>query len=138
MAGRKDWGRLGAYVTRWRFKRGYEDIRALSTATGIHERTLGKLENGHPVGRNTLTAVEIAINWGPQSCELVLAGGEPIDLGPLPEGQQLASGPELRDDIERKLWAITELTEDDRWTYIDLHRARQQRGKSNSNSTRTA
>jgi hypothetical protein len=133
MAGRKDredWGRLGSYVRRRRLspearERGFyfPDIRAFSAATGIHERTLGKLENGHTVGQNTLTAVEIALDWGPQSAKSILAGGEPTEATSAPRS---SGGPDLLDDVERKLWAITDLAEEDRWTYINFHRARKQ------------
>jgi hypothetical protein len=140
MAGRKDredWGRLGSYVRRRRLSpearergRYFPDIRAFSAATGIHERTLGKLENGHTVGQNTLTAVEIALEWGPQSAKSILAGGEPTEAtsarrssggGPVP----------WRDDVERRLWAaldtLEELDDEEKLLYLDIHRARKQR-----------
>lgn len=139
MAGRKDredWERLGSYVRRRRLEpearergRYFPDVRAFAAATGIHERTIGKLENGHSVGANTLTAVEIALEWEPQSAKSILAGGEPREMAPRFAKQ--SSGPVLHDEVERKIWAaldaIEELTEEERLLYLDLHRARKQR-----------
>jgi hypothetical protein len=135
MAGRKDredWERLGSYVRRRRLEPGarergryFPDIRAFAAATGIHERTLGKLENGHSVGQNTLAAVEIALEWAPQSAKSILGGGEPREMAST-SAKRSAGSPDLRDDAERKLWAIDELSEEDRWTYINFHRARNQ------------
>jgi hypothetical protein len=138
MAGRKDredWGRLGSYVRRRRLSpearergRYFPDIRAFSAATGIHERTLGKLENGHTVGQNTLTAVEIALEWGPQSAKSILAGGEPIEAT---SARRSIRPDDLRDDVERKLWAaldtLEELDDDEKLLYLDIHRAQKLR-----------
>jgi transcriptional regulator with XRE-family HTH domain len=76
---REDWPRLGSYVVSARKAAGYKDRRALERATGISERTLGKLENGLRVGADTLAAVAEKVHWTPDSPRLVLAGGEPKD-----------------------------------------------------------
>lgn len=139
MAGRKDsedWGRLGSYVRRRRLEpqakargRYFPDIRAFAEATGIHERTLGKLENGHTVGGNTLAAVEIALEWGPQSAKSILAGGEPTEVSSA--SQSSVDDPPLFDDVERKIWAalkkIHELPRDEALLYLDIHRGLKQR-----------
>ncbi len=74
---REDWPRLGSYVVSARKAAGYKDRRALERATGISERTLGKLENGQRVSADTLAAVAEKVHWTPDSPRLVLAGGEP-------------------------------------------------------------
>ncbi len=76
---REDWHRLGSYVVSARKAAGYKDRRALERATGISERTLGKLENGQRVSADTLAAVAEKVHWTPDSPRLVLAGGEPKD-----------------------------------------------------------
>ena len=48
MAG-EDWRRLADYVVARRVELGMRDRRAFAQATGVTERTLGKLENGQHV-----------------------------------------------------------------------------------------
>src|SRR6202161_1652035 len=76
MAG-EDWKRLGDYAVAGRIALGVRDPRALAAATGVTDRTLGKLENGKRVSASTLGAVENHLGWAPGSCRRILAGGEP-------------------------------------------------------------
>ena len=57
MAG-EDWRRLADYVVARRVELGMRDRRAFAEATGVTERTLGKLENGQHVSPSTLGMVE--------------------------------------------------------------------------------
>src|SRR5450631_1639382 len=72
--------RLGDYVVARRIALGMRDRRALAAATGVTDRTLGKLENGKRVSASTLGAVENHLGWAPGSCRRMLAGGEPVML----------------------------------------------------------
>lgn len=76
MAG-EDWRRLADYVVARRVELRMKDRRAFAEATGVTERTLGKLENGQRVSPSTLGVVENLLGWTPGSCRRVLAGGEP-------------------------------------------------------------
>ena len=76
MAG-EDWRRLADYVVARRVELGMRDRRAFAEATGVTERTLGKLENGQRVSPSTLGMVENKLGWAPGSCRRILAGGEP-------------------------------------------------------------
>ena len=69
MAG-EDWQRLADYVVARRVELGMRDRRAFAEATGVTERTLGKLENGQHVSPSTLGMVENRLGWAP-----VRAGG---------------------------------------------------------------
>ncbi len=60
----EDWARLGDYVVARRIALGMRDRRALAAATGVTDRTLGKLENGRRVSASTLGAVENHLDWG--------------------------------------------------------------------------
>src|SRR5579863_7903824 len=113
MAG-EDWQRLADYVVARRVELGMRDRRALAEASGVTERTLGKLENGQSVSPSTLGMVENRLGWAPGSCRRILAGGEPI-LGPQDLGQgehgdptlwHLASTPGLPPDVVRGLVAM--------------------------------
>jgi hypothetical protein len=113
MAG-EDWWRLADYVIARRVEQGMRDRRALAEASGVTERTLGKLENGQSVSPSTLGMVENRLGWAPGSCRRILAGGEPI-LGPQDLGQgehgdptlwHLASTPGLPPDVVRGLVAM--------------------------------
>jgi hypothetical protein len=74
---REDWARLASYVVSARLAAGYRDRKELSAPTNVTTRTLGKLENGHPVSADTLAAVAAAVGWTPDSPHLVLSGREP-------------------------------------------------------------
>ena len=64
MAG-EDWQRLADYVVARRVELGMRDRRAFAEATGVTERTLGKLENGQHVSPSTLGMVENRLGWAP-------------------------------------------------------------------------
>src|ERR1700689_5770984 len=73
----EDWRRLADYVVARRVELGMRDRRAFAEATGVTERTLGKLENGQRVSPSTLGMVENRLGWAPGSCRRILAGGGP-------------------------------------------------------------
>lgn len=77
----EDWQRLADHVRAARRDAGFPTRRALAAATGITDRTLGKLERGERVGTETLAAVARAVGWPPEGPRRVLAGrtvhGEP-------------------------------------------------------------
>jgi hypothetical protein len=109
-----DWERLGDYVVARRAALGMRDRRAFAAATGITDRTLGKLENGKRVSASTLGAVENHLGWAPGSCRRILAGGEPA-LAPGGGGQaryedptlqHIAETPGLPPDVVRGLIAL--------------------------------
>ncbi len=113
MAG-EDWQRLADYVVARRVELGMRDRRAFAEASGVTERTLGKLENGQRVSPSTLGMVENRLGWIPGSCRRLLAGGEPNVAPPSP-GQaehedptlwHLASTPGLPPDVVRGLVAM--------------------------------
>jgi hypothetical protein len=113
MAG-EDWWRLADYVIARRVELGMRDRRAFAEASGVTERTLGKLENGQHVSPSTLAVVENRLGWAPGSCRRILAGGEPIlgspDLGQAeredPTLWHIASTPGLPPDVVRGLVAL--------------------------------
>src|SRR5438132_13448228 len=113
MAG-EDWRRLADYVVARRVELGMRDRRAFAEATGVTERTLGKLENGQRVSPSTLGMVENRLGWAPGSCRRILEGGEPKvgspDLGHAehedPTLWHIASTPGLPPDVVRGLVAL--------------------------------
>jgi transcriptional regulator with XRE-family HTH domain len=113
MAG-ADWRRLADYVVARRVELGMKDRRAFAEATGVTERTLGKLENGQRVSPSTLGVVENLLGWAPGSCRRILAGGEPNarsaeqshDEYDDPTLRHIASTPGLPPDVVRGLIAL--------------------------------
>lgn len=113
MAG-EDWRRLADYVVARRVELGMKDRRAFAEATGVTERTLGKLENGQRVSPSTLGVVENLLGWAPGSCRRILAGGEPNarsaeqshDEYDDPTLRHIASTPGLPPDVVRGLIAL--------------------------------
>jgi hypothetical protein len=113
MAG-EDWMRLADYVIARRVELHMRDRRAFAEATGVTDRTLGKLENGQRVSASTLGVVENQLGWAPGSCRRILAGGEP-SAGPAdreqagyddPTLRHIASTPGLPPDVVRGLIAL--------------------------------
>src|SRR5215472_11420642 len=113
MAG-EDWLRLADYVVARRVELGMRDRRALAEATGVTERTLGKLENGQRISPSTLAMVENRLFWTPGSCRRILAGEEPNVRSPDhgnaeyedPTLGHIASTPGLPPDVVRGLVAL--------------------------------
>jgi hypothetical protein len=110
----EDWQRLADYVVARRVELGMRDRRAFAEATGVTERTLGKLENGQRVSPSTLGMVENRLGWAPGSCRRTLAGEEP-DVGSPDRGHaeyedptlwHIASTPGLPPDVVRGLVAL--------------------------------
>lgn len=108
-----DWPRLADYVVARRVELGMRDRRALAAASGITDRTLGKLENGQRVSASTLAVIEHELGWSPGSARRVLAGGEPIlaaatggDEYDDPTLRHLANTPGLPPDVVRGLIAL--------------------------------
>jgi transcriptional regulator with XRE-family HTH domain len=109
-----DWQRLGDYVVARRAALGMRDRRAFAAATGVTDRTLGKLENGKKVSASTLGAVENELGWAPGSCRRILAGGEPAavaggESSPAysdPTLQHIAETPGLPPEVVRGLIAL--------------------------------
>jgi hypothetical protein len=110
----EDWQRLADYVVARRVELGMRDRRALAEATGVTERTLGKLENGQRVSPSTLGMIENRLGWAPGSCRRILAGGEPTmgspSLGPGenedPTLWHIASTPGLPPEVVRGMVAM--------------------------------
>jgi hypothetical protein len=117
-----DWERLGDYVVARRTALGMRDRRAFSAATGITDRTLGKLENGRKVSASTLGVVENHLGWSPGSCRRILAGGEPSVVSDSasrseyedPTLQHIAETPGLPPDVVRGLIALARNWRDQR------------------------
>lgn len=109
-----DWQRLGDYVVARRIALGMRDRRALAGATGVSDRTLGKVETGRRVSASTLGALDNHLGWAPGSCRQVLAGGEPVVIAADPALpryddptlQHIAEVPGLPPDVVRGLIAL--------------------------------
>lgn len=128
----EDWARLGSYVARRRIAIGHQTTRAFanalaSTPTPISEKTLGRLESGKSVNRNTLNTVEAALGWAPGSARSVLAGGTPTveEVGSdsaQTQAEILAMSPEERAAMYRQIREILGKQAADEWRQgvIDL------------------
>jgi hypothetical protein len=110
----EDWQRLSDWVIARRIALGMRDRRTLAAATGVTERTLGKVETGRRVSASTLGALENHLGWAPGSCRQILAGGEPVMLSADPVSaryddptlQHIAEVPGLPPDVVRGLIAL--------------------------------
>jgi transcriptional regulator with XRE-family HTH domain len=110
----EDWQRLGDYVIARRIALGMRDRRALADATGVSDRTLGKVETGRRVSASTLGALDNHLGWAPGSCRQILAGAEPAIVAASPAVpryddptlQHIAEVPGLPPDVVRGLIAL--------------------------------
>jgi transcriptional regulator with XRE-family HTH domain len=73
-----DWPRLADHVIARRVALGM-GRRDLAAATGVTERSIGKMERGESVSRDTVTKTEIALRWEQGSGRRVLEGGSPSE-----------------------------------------------------------
>ena len=115
-----DWRRLADYVVARRVELGMRERRALASATGVTDRTLGKLENGQRVSPSTLAVIENELGWSPGSSRRILAGGEPSLVAATDDGQysdptlrHLANTPGLPPEVVRGLIALARTWRDD-------------------------
>jgi hypothetical protein len=87
-----DWQRLADRILTRRIELGYAKRPALAEASGrISLRTLSSLETASRTNydRNTIAALEHALQWAPGSVTAIIDGGEPTPLTAAPA----ASGP---------------------------------------------
>jgi len=73
------WKRLGTRIVQRRTELGMRTTKALAEKSRLTSRTLGDMENGRRTnyGPATKAAVEIALQWGADSINQIVAGGEP-------------------------------------------------------------
>lgn len=87
----EDWTSLAQRVRLRRVEVGLSTTRSLAAATGLTEKTIGKLERGQSVNVTTLLGVERVLRWGPGSACAILVGLEPYpmpsDVAAAPEPQ---------------------------------------------------
>src|ERR1700733_14532361 len=110
----EDLQRLGASVVARRIALGMRDRRSLALATGVTERTLGKVETGRRVSASTLGALDNHLPWPPGWCRQVRAGAEPVVAAggaslphyDDPTLQHIAEVPGLPPDVVRGLIAL--------------------------------
>lgn len=119
---------VGRRIKRARRRAGHRSQKAFAAAIDMAESSVARAETGDPrVGAATFEAIEDGLEWPEGSIASYLETG---DEAVFTSGPTRAAEPpdELRDDTERKLWAITELPPDARWSYVLQWRAMQQTG----------
>ncbi|MGW1682468.1 helix-turn-helix domain-containing protein [Saccharopolyspora sp. NPDC002376] len=115
---RKSADQVRRFIRAERERRGWSQ-GDLAEAAGVARNTVASLERGLALREGKEAAIERALGWRLGSIDTLRNGGEPT-----PAEAQPSPPPELRDDVERQIWAITDLPEDLRWTYIYLRRDR--------------
>jgi transcriptional regulator with XRE-family HTH domain len=112
-----DWARLADHVVSRRAALGMSRD-ALADATGVSARSIGKMERGESVSRDTVAKVEIALGWEQGSGRRLLEGGEPseaarpapaagsayrviLDAPGLTEGERLAAIAAIEEERRR-------------------------------------
>jgi transcriptional regulator with XRE-family HTH domain len=96
---RDDWTRLGRLARERR-----EALRLSQGAAGVSASTWRKVEHAvePPYRRATLLAIAAALRWAPESIDLILAGGDPVELdarhGTAPTSQSIEERLDLLED----------------------------------------
>jgi transcriptional regulator with XRE-family HTH domain len=122
MRPRRDANRLADFVLGKRAELKISQIE-LARRMGTDVRTVRRIEAGQSVSKRTMAAIDVALELPHGSARAAAEGGElPEATPPAPEFPA-----DLQDDVERQLWSIEGLTEEERWQYIDLHRLRARR-----------
>lgn len=93
--------RLAKLVYARRFQLGFRTQQLLADAAGVSRTMIGRVERGLNVGRKIHTALELALQWEPGSCQAILDGGNPTIARPQNDSQD--APPELGDELRRDL-----------------------------------
>lgn len=115
--------RLGELVREQRERVGIYHIVDGATKAGVSRETWAKLERGDSVSRATYRKIEDALQWEHGSCEATLGGGEPTIREANTHAPAVTGNP-YTDPLEREIWNLTALPEDERRAYIELMRER--------------
>lgn len=75
----QNWKALGTAVRERREALGLA-VADCTSGRSISDTTWGKLESGRPILRTKVVHVPAAIRWEPESIDLVLGGGTPIEI----------------------------------------------------------
>jgi transcriptional regulator with XRE-family HTH domain len=117
MSDTTDYDRLADYVLSRRTVLGI-DRAGVAGRMGVSTKTVERIELSRSVRSGTLAKLELALGWTPGSARRVLDGGEPTLV------EQEESVPDLRDDIERAIWAYDVLSKAERLERIKTYRAK--------------
>lgn len=130
MARSKDWNRLADYVVGKRSEEGITQID-LAQRMGVDVKTVRRIEAGNSVAKTTLAKIDRAFHEPAGTARAVLDGTSPGH-----------DQPKLEDEVEYQIWAIKGLPDEEKWSFIDLHRARKlrvtQKGDDRNRRIRTA
>lgn len=77
----------------------------------------------HPYDSN-YGGIEDVMEWEPGSVQSIMDGGEPVEKPHVDPPWLVDGALDLRDEVEREIWTITELGEATRWAYINRRRRR--------------
>lgn len=134
-----DWNRLANYVAhRLRDLDIPSTRRGLAQATGISEKTIGKLMAGTPVSSDTLVAVEGVLGWTPGSAQEVLSGGVPtLDTGSA-QAQILAMTAAQLTETHRMILQVSGQASADAWLRGAMKMRREHAAKGPSSPQQTS
>lgn len=105
-----DWMRL-AHAARNRRLSLDLDQTEVAARAGLSSITISKIENGHSVKLRTLWKLDKGLDWQPGSAAQVASDGlPPVEL---PYAGEIYTDPD-----ERKIWQITDLSEERRREWI--------------------
>jgi transcriptional regulator with XRE-family HTH domain len=125
VASGKDSERLASFVLSERERAAWSQVD-LAKRMHVDVKTVRRIEANHSVSKRTLAALDRVFEWQPGSARKVLTGGLPTPRAESAKADGppwLVNGePDLRDDIERGIWIITEVDEEVRWSHIQRHR----------------
>lgn len=123
---------------------GHKTTRDFAAATGIGEKTHYRLEQGKPVGRDTLAVVEQHLGWAPGSAAAVLRGEEPrlltgaVDAKvAAAQAEVIAMTPDELAQMHARIAAVSGRQFADEWlqSAIDLRKANAVQGSSSPKAT---
>lgn len=116
---------LGKQMSSWRHELGVSASAAARSA-GVHRLTWRAWEHDEAVPETyNHVRIERTLRWRAGSVAAALAG-KPVVLD---------TGPELRDEAERQIWAVKAVPQDEKLMYIDMHRARLEQAARRSRAT---
>ncbi|HEV2780378.1 MAG TPA: hypothetical protein VGX25_13395 [Actinophytocola sp.] len=122
---------LGTRITARRDDLGLS-MSAAARSAGVNRLTWRAWEKDMSVPESyNHVKIERVLRWERGSVAEVLNGRPPVELA-----DEADSQPDLRDETEREIWAITELSEEVRWAYIIRRRRRLEGRNGDANDGR--
>lgn len=118
-----DRARLVEFIRRRQDELAIDTDAEMIRLSGLAPMTWYRIRDGESVKPQSYRKVDAALEWLRGSSAAILAGGEPTPQGAANHATKAPDNP-YTDPAERGIWEATDLSEDERRSWINLLRER--------------